>query len=175
MKKYLLKLCAVLLLLVFASCSSIDFTTVNYKLSKDSQAFLDIRVVGFETDPQGNITKTKTTTAVYDIEPEEGYNYALIELEFYNPGSSATEVNFSEIYFQSKSKENLDAYVFYPEDLTGEKGKEGYFPLQSKVTYTEIINPEEKFIEKFLVVIPENENVISVIYSDLEPRLITLK
>lgn len=175
MEKSLLKLYLIFMMLVFTSCSSIDFTTVKYELTKSSQSFLDIRVVGFETDARGNIGKAKTTNLLYNIEPEAGFNFALIEMEIYNPGSSDAEINFSELYFQNQKKENMEAYVFYPEDLTGEKGKEGYFPLQSKVVYTEVIKPEEKLVEKFLVVIPENEILINVVYGDFEPRVITFK
>ncbi|MCZ7603031.1 MAG: hypothetical protein M5R37_09185 [Melioribacteraceae bacterium] len=175
MEKSLLKLYLIFMMLIFSSCSSIDFTTVKYELTKSSQPFLDIRVVGFETDTRGNIGKAKTTNILYDIEPEAGYNYALIDLQFSNPGSSDSQIHFSELYFQNQQKENLEAYFFYPEDLTGEKGKEGYFPLQSKIAYSEIIKPEEKLVEKFLVVIPENETLINVEYDDLEPRIITFK
>jgi hypothetical protein len=107
--------------------------------------------------------------------PIKGWKFALIDIEFFNSGSAEAEIVTSELKFRDEKKSELESYIFYPEDLTMEEGKEGYFPLASQLLYIQTIKGGEKRIDRFLIVIPEDEKIISVTYENMEPLFISIE
>lgn len=167
---------AVLLTLLFliTGCSSLVLTTNSLETSNEKQGFLGINITSITIDAQGNASANPEYYVNYDP-PKAGWKYVLLNLEANSDGSSSVNFESKSLKFYDKANNELDSYIFYPEDFTGQSGKEGFVPLKSQLNYSQSVSPSSPFRFKILIEAGENEDTLVMSYENMQPTTIKIQ
>lgn len=151
-----------------------DIIVTSSTVSGQPQPFLNRVLSGLKVDRDGNIIGSEIINTVEKKPPASGYVYALIDLDFQNNETRRQILKVSHFSFLGKGDVKLEGFIYYDEGMTDEKGKAGYFPLESNVTYSKTFKPDESEIFKYLVIVPNDATSLSLRYEAAETMIIRL-